>query len=106
MAKIIWNKQAQQAWREKMLYGFSEFGQTTAVSFVHKTRQIADKLSKHPNCGFIEPLLSMKKKNYRACYIVGPIKIIYYYVESSDTVRIADVWDSRREPKKLAKRIR
>lgn len=33
-------------------------------------------------------------------------KLIYYYAESSDTVHIADIWDTRREPSKLSKRIK
>lgn len=31
--------------------------------------------------------------------------MIYYYNEKSDTIRIVDIWDMRREPSKLAKRI-
>jgi hypothetical protein len=30
----------------------------------------------------------------------------HYYAESSDTVHIADIWDTRREPSKLSKRIK
>ena len=32
-------------------------------------------------------------------------KLIYYYSESSDTVHVADIWDTKREPSKLGNRI-
>ena len=38
--------------------------------------------------------------------IIKRFKLIYYYAESSDTVHIADIWDTRREPSKLSKRIK
>lgn len=106
MAQVIWNKLAQQEWRNKLLYGLSEFGESTAINFVHQTNIIVDNISKNPKSGFLEPILRHRLKDYRAHYIVGPIKLIYYYVKSSDTVRIVDVWDSRREPSKLKRRIR
>ena len=37
MAEVIWNKQAENEWRKKMLYGLDEFGQTTAIRFVQRT---------------------------------------------------------------------
>ena len=106
MAQVVWNKQAQQEWRSKLLYGLEEFGETTAVNFVNRTNSIVENIRNNPKSGFLEPLLRNRKKEYRAHYIVGPLKLIYYYVESSDTIRIADVWDSRREPSKLSNRIR
>ena len=32
--------------------------------------------------------------------------LIYYYNETTDTVHIADIWDMRRNPAKLANRIK
>lgn len=107
MAQVIWNKLAQKEWRKFLLYGLNEFGETSAINFVKRTNDIVGRIRQHPKVGHPESLLRHKKnKTYRSIYIIGPLKIIYYYIESSDTVRIADVWDSRREPTKLAKRIR
>ena len=106
MAEVIWNKQAQQEWRSKLLYGLNEFGETTAIDFVRRTNHIIENIRKHPKIGFLEPLLRHKRKEYRTYLIVGPLKMIYYYVESSDTIRIVDIWDMRREPKRLSRRIR
>ena len=105
MAEVIWNKQAENEWRRKMLYGLDEFGQTTAIRFVQQTNDIVNIIRKHPKAGLREPLLRHKKKEYRYFHLMGSLKLLYYYVESSDTIRIADIWDSRREPSKLQRRI-
>ena len=105
MAEVIWNKQAENEWRKKLLYGLDEFGQTTAIRFVQRTNDIANIIRKHPKAGLREPLLRNRKKVYRYFHLMGSLKLLYYYVESSDTIRIADVWDSRREPAKLQHRI-
>lgn len=42
MAEVIWNKQAENEWRKKMLYGLDEFGQTTAIRFVQRTNDIVN----------------------------------------------------------------
>lgn len=106
MAQVIWNKQAELEWRRKLLYGWGEFGEATAIHFVQRTNKIVGIISRHPKVGIPEPLLQTKKRDYRYFHLIGPLKLIYYYLESSDVVRIADVWDSRREPAKLSKRIR
>jgi len=106
MAEVIWNKQAEQEWRKKMLYGLSEFGETTALNFVQRTNYIIEIISKYPKAGIREPLLRNRRNVYRYFHIVGSLKLLYYYVEKTDTVRISDVWDSRREPTNLKKRIR
>jgi plasmid stabilization system protein ParE len=105
MAEVVWNKQAENEWRKKMLYGLDEFGQPTAIRFVQRTNDIVKIIRKHPKAGLREPLLRNKKKIYRYFHLVGSLKLLYYYVESSDTIRIADICDSRREPSKLQKRI-
>lgn len=42
MAKVIWNKQAENEWRRRLLYGLDEFGQTTAIDFVQRTNFVID----------------------------------------------------------------
>lgn len=106
MADVIWNKQAELEWRKKLIYGLDEFGRTTAINFVQRTNFVIDTIRKYPMVGTPEPLLRNKKKVYRHFHLIGSLKLIYYYQESSDTVRIADVWDTRREPSRLARRIR
>ena len=106
MAEVIWNKQAEQEWRKRLLYGLDEFGQTTAIKFVQRTNYIISTIRHYPRIGTPEPLLRGRKRGYRQYHLIGPLKIIYYYIERTDTIRIADVWDTRREPSKLIRRVR
>ncbi len=106
MAEVIWNKQAQQEWRSKMIYGLQEFGETSAINFVRQTNYIVENIRKHPKIGYIEPLLRHKRRTYRSCHLIGPLKMVYCYIESSDTIRIVDIWDMRRDPKHLTTRVR
>ena len=41
-----------------------------------------------------------------AQHIMKRFKLIYYYAISTDTVHVADIWDTKREPSKLADRIK
>lgn len=106
MATVKWNKMPLQLWRETLLYGHDEFGKTTAIRFVKKTNKVIRKLERFPEIGFPEPLLKNKKVIYRACHLLPHLKLIYRYYPTSDTVRIVDVWNTRRSPDKLTKRIR
>ncbi|MBQ3752269.1 MAG: type II toxin-antitoxin system RelE/ParE family toxin [Prevotella sp.] len=106
MAQVKWQKRAENELYRYLVKGFLEFGETTANKFTTKVALINDDLMKFPEAGFPEPLLKDRKKLYRARHIVGRLKLIYYYSKSSDTVHVADIWDTRREPSALAKRIR
>ena len=74
MAEVIWNKQAENEWRQKLLYGLDEFGQSTSIRFVQRTNDIVNIIRKHPKAGLREPLLRHKKKDYRYFHLVGSLK--------------------------------
>jgi len=47
------------------------------------------------------------KKEYRSLLLRNKrYKIIYYYDEDKDVIFIADFWDSKMDPKRLANRIK
>ena len=46
-----------------------------------------------------------RKKLYIKGHINDRFKIIYWYDEPNDTVYIEDIWDTRRAPQNLTKRI-
>ena len=106
MATVKWNKTPRQIWRKALLYGFDEFGKTTALRFVSKTNSVISQLEKHPEIGFLEPLLRNRKVKYRAYHILPHLKLIYRYYSKSDTVRIVDIWDTRQNPFRLKDRIK
>ena len=62
-----------------------------------------ERLLKHPESGFPEPLLADRKIRYRASIINDYYKVIYYV--TGDTLRIAAFWDMRMNPEKLKKTI-
>ena len=105
MAKVIWQKRAEKELYKYLVDGFLVFGETTANRFADQVRMINEELEKFPEIGYPEPLLQDRGRLYRAKHIQQRFKLIYYYTKSTDTVHIADIWDSKREPKYLASRI-
>lgn len=106
MAQVKWQKRAEKELYRYLVKGFLDFGETVANNFASIVTQTNRDLSKFPETGYPEPLLKGKKKLYRARLILKRFKLIYYYSEGTDTVHVADIWDTRREPSTLAKRIR
>ena len=106
MAQVKWQKRAERELYRYLVKGFQEFGETTANKFAARAGYISKELERFPETGFPEPLLKDRKKLYRAFHINRRFKLIYYYATTSDIVHIADIWDTRREPSTLAKRIR
>ena len=106
MAEVKWQKRAEQELYRYLVKGFLEFGESTANKFAERVSYLNSELGKYPEVGFPEPLLKGRKKKYRAYHINKRFKLIYYYAASSDTVHISDIWDVKREPLKLASRIK
>ena len=106
MAQIKWQKRAEKELYRLLVKGFIEFGEHTANNFVSKVASINRDLSRFLEIGYLEPLLKERKRLYRSRHILNRFKVIYYYSESSDTIHVVDIWDMRREPAKLEKRIK
>ena len=106
MAEVKWQKRAEKELLKYLLQGYQQFGPATANKFAEQVRQINDKLAKHPEIGFPEPLLSERIKLYRGIHVQKRFKLVYHYDPKTDIVHIVDIWDSRREPQNLAKRIK
>lgn len=62
-------------------------------------------LAHQPWLGCLEPLLSDRAKAYRSLVIHKHYKVVYFVDEEADTLVIADVWDTRREPKNLMQNL-
>ena len=105
MAKVKWQKRAERELYRYLVKGFIEFGEKTANKFADRVSHISHELEKYPEIGYPEPLLKDRKKFYRTYHINKRFDIIYYYSKSTDTVHISDIWDTRREPSSLSKRI-
>ena len=105
MAQVKWQKRAERELYRYLVNGFLEFGETTANKFAARVAYLSNELGKFPEIGFPEPLLKGRRKLYRAYHINKRFKLIYYYAVGTDTIHIADIWDTKREPSTLAKRI-
>jgi len=106
MAQVKWQKRAEGELYRILVKGFLQFGDTTANKFSERVAFINQELTRFPETGFLEPLLKGRKQVYRSYLINKRFKLIYYYVSSSDTVIVADIWDTKREPKNLVSRIK
>lgn len=54
----------------------------------------------------VERLFLVEFRKYRGAIIMKNFKIIYFYDEDSNLVRIVDLWDLRQNPRKLNMRAR
>lgn len=57
-----------------------------------------------PELGKIDPLFAHRKQLYRSIIVRRLNKIVYYIKD--DTIRIAAMWDTRREPKAQAREVK
>lgn len=105
MATVIWTLPAQAEKRRLYFEGIMNFGSTVAQKTAQKIEYIQKKLERFPEMGFPEPLLKGYCPLYRAWHINDRFKIIYWYDERNDTVVIEDIWDTRRAPQNLVKRV-
>ena len=79
------------------------FGRKSKKRFRQRIRHIIGLLRKHPNLGPTEPLLAHRAKLYRSIVITSLNKMVYTIQE--DTIIIANIWDTRRDPSTLANDI-
>jgi plasmid stabilization system protein ParE len=105
MVTIKWNKKARVLFREHILRAWIEFGEETALRWFQQRKKIEDNLNKHPEMYTPEPLI-VKSHVYRSAIIMKRFKIVHFYIPSSNTVRIVDIWDMRMNPASLKKRIK
>ena len=101
--KVIWLPQAKKQLFQMARYIFKEFGQKARTDFMQDVKHINMLLSENPNMGPEEPLLADRSITYRS-YVVNRLNKIVYFIKD-DHIEVADFWDVRREPKKLAQRI-
>ena len=60
-------------------------------------------VANHPRMGGVEYLAEARDYEYRNIVLCKPFKLIYFIAE--DTVFIADIWDTRREPNALLRNL-
>ena len=106
MAKVIWTLRADRLFDDYVFNAFLEFGQKTSRKWMQERIAFADLVSKHPEACTPEMLLADRARCYRSCRILKRFKIVYYYAQSSDTVHVVDIWDTRMSPEHLRRRMK
>lgn len=104
--QVKWSEQAKRELDVILVYGKDNFGEEVAIKLFETTKEFTFHLAQNPHLGFPEPLLKGRNKVYRSLVIHKHYKIVYYADEKKNTIFIADIWDVRREPIKLLKRIK
>ncbi len=97
--EVIWSQRAVKSLHIIEEYILREFGENTRLEFMEKAEKTAKNLERFPGLGKKEPLLAHRKKDYYSCVIAHLSKLIYY--KDGERVVVSDIWDTRREPKKL-----
>lgn len=101
-----WHRQAEDELLRAVAYCATEFDKAIAKDFLdHIDHQIVLLVSS-PKLGKREPLLKGRRREYRSLVIHKLFKLIYYINDEKQRIVIADLWDVRREPAKLIRRIR
>ena len=106
MATVVWTFAAQITKCSFYIRGRMEFGIIVANKTDSIIEEIEDDLARWPKIGFPEPLLKGAPHFYRSRHINKRYKLIYRYDEENDTVYIEDIWDTRRSPENLIKRLK
>lgn len=99
-----WRKSAERQLKKDVEYCIRMFGTKVALQFVNSIDRQVLLLAANPHIGIVEPLLTQRRHEYRSLVVHEHYKLVYYIKE--DTLYIVDLWDTRREPKGLAHRIR
>ncbi len=103
MVEVIWDDNANKKRIAFLSYGIKEFGLQTALKMNERIEDYVESLANNPKMGIVEPLLVHRKRKYRSLVVHKLIKLIYYINESPYRIHIADFWDTRREPSRLAR---
>jgi len=105
--KIIWEPNAKSEMRECFAYCKKNFGITTYYRFKSCVSEQLERLLSFPQIGQKEFLLENPVAEIRSLVVKRyHLKIVYYIDESINYVYIVDVWDTRREPCNLTKRVK
>lgn len=104
--KCNWTKRAQNEYQRIVDYILNEFGKMAALNFVDDIELWDSRIAENPEIGAIEPLLAERKRFKYHSFIVSKHNKFIYTISKDRSVTIADIWDMRRHPDNLAKRIK
>ena len=99
MMKVIVQKAAARQITRVYTYGEQHFGKLAAEKTHNRIMEALHLLTASPKLGVKEPLLAGRKREYRSLAVHKLFKLVYYIDEPKQTIYIAALWDTRREPR-------
>lgn len=106
MRTIEWSPRARREWERTASYLYHRFGIRVVQRFEQNILKWEQRLVSFPEAGKIEPLLAHHSKEYRSIVVHSHCKLIYFVDAPRQIIRIADLWDTRREPEQLSSHIK
>lgn len=103
---LQWHRQAEDELINAVGFCAKNFGKEVASDFLGNVDRQIYLLSAFPQMGKVEPILEGRHREYRSLVMHELFKLVYYINEKKQRIVIADLWDTRREPNKLSRRIR
>ena len=99
---IIWSDQADAAFWKIRDYLFLHFGAAAEDDYLQAVNEAIKQVAKNPQSGIA--VYELAKDGSVRSILVNRLSKFIYYVEN-DTLHIADVWDTRQNPKSLVARF-
>lgn len=104
--QVIIRATAQRQLDKAIEQGEQMFGLAVATKFYNRFMEYVKRLSTNSEVGFPEPLLTERSRKYRSIMVNEHFKIVYYCDENKNIIYIIALWDTRREPQSLTRRIK
>lgn len=95
VTKLEWSAKAQTNLNKIFIF-YKKKSEQAAIKLFNKLLDAADTLLIFPEAGKVEPMPGDISTCYRSLVVEKHFKLIYFV--EKDTVRIAAVWDCRRNP--------
>lgn len=103
--RIEWNRKAEQQFYRIASTINESFGKKAVLEFVKNVNEWQSRIVINPEIAAFEPLLENRKIAYRSIVIHKCCKLVYYVNQKQGVVRIAALWDTRRNPDGLIARM-
>lgn len=101
-----WTRRAENEYEAIVRYICKEFGKKAASDFIESIEYWDEHIARFPEIGAPEPLLYDRINHVYRSYIVSKHNKFIYTINNTREVTIVDIWDMRRHPDNLAKRIK
>ena len=95
--RVIWDDDASQKLVDALEYGRYTFGERVMKKFYARILEYEKLLQSNPGMGKKETLLEKEPEGYRSLVVHQNYKLVYYV--EGNTIYIAALWDTRREPR-------